>query len=148
MLIAGVSLGLLALVISAFTIALFLFYKHRKKYSSTPRPSNGNATGIPDAVVINATELPLASFVDDDLPRGRVLNKYVATDHTEISVDVGDVVDIVQTLDDGWFLVCFGRGAVLMCLNGQVGPKCNSDLNGDCAQRNLFKKVSCRETSR
>ena len=56
--------------------------------------------------------------VEVDLPRGRVLNKYVATDQTEISVDMGDVVHIVQPLEDGLSLfVCLsvGRDALLMC---------------------------------
>jgi len=78
--------------------------------------------------------------VDVDLPLGRVLNKYVATDQTEISVDLGDVVCIVQTLEDGWLFVglSVGRGVMLMCLDGQVGPRCNSELDVDCAQQSLF----------
>jgi len=89
--------------------------------------------------------------VDVDLPLGRVLNKYVATDPTEISVDMGDVVGIVQTREDGWLFVCVGvswRKANVFG-DGQVGPRCNSELDGDCAQQSLFsvkiqKKVSRR----
>ena len=53
--------------------------------------------------------------VDVDLPLGRVLNKYVATDQTEISVDTGDVVCIVQTLEDGLFFLLVCRWSKTHC---------------------------------
>ena len=70
--------------------------------------------------------------VEVDLPRGRVLNRHVATDQTEISVNLGDVVCIVQTLEDGLFFVglSVGRGVMLMCFGWagwtevQLGTRC------------------------